>query len=104
MDRVHAQVNIEQIFTPAQNFNTIGSLVSVVAQNAFVLAGVIAFIILIFGGFAIIIGAGSGDSKQLEKGKQAMTGAAIGLIIIVGSFWIIQILETITGMTLLPTQ
>jgi hypothetical protein len=104
MERTLAQVNIQKSFPPAENFDTIGSLVSVVAQNAFVFAGVIAFVILIFGGFAIIMGAGAGDTKQLEQGKKAMTGAAIGLIIIIGSFWIIQILETLTGMSLLPTK
>lgn len=104
MERVYAQVQIDQAFGPAQHFDTIGSLVSVVAQNAFVVAGVVAFGILVFGGFAIITGAGSGDSKKLEQGRKAMTGAALGLVLIVGSFWIIQILETLTGMTLLPTR
>ncbi len=104
MERVFAQVNIKDAFPPAKNFDTIGALVSVVAQNAFVLAGVIAFVFLIFGGFAIIMGAGAGDTKQLETGRKAMTGAAVGLIIIVGSFWIIQILEKLTGITLLPTR
>lgn len=106
MERVLAQVNIADSFPPATTFETVGSLVSVIGQNAFVLAGVIAFVILIFGGFAILTGAGAGDTKQLEKGKQAMTGAVIGLLIIIGSFWILQIIETITGMKgkFLPTQ
>jgi hypothetical protein len=82
-------------------FDSIGSLVSVIVQNAFMVAGVIAFVLLVVGGFGIIASAG-GDSKSLEKGKQAITGAAIGLIVIIGSFWIIQILEVLTGQTLLP--
>lgn len=106
MERVFAQVNIEDAFAPAKNFDTIGSLVSVVAQNAFVLAGIIAFVLLIFGGFGFIVGAGAGDTKQMEQGKKAITGAVLGLIIIVGSVWILQIVETLTGMNgkLLPFQ
>jgi len=104
MSRPLALVNIDQVFTPAQNFSKIGDLVSVIVQNAFVLAGVIAFVLVIAAGFGMIAGAGSGDTKQLEQGKKAITAAVLGLIIIVGSFWIIQIIETITGQTLLPLK
>lgn len=104
MHPVFAQVDIKSKFTPASNFDTIGSLVSVISSNAFTIAGIIAFIFLILGGFGYIVGAGSGDTKQLEQGRKAITGAVVGLIIIVGSFWIIQIIETITGMVLLPTR
>ncbi len=101
MERVYAQVAIEDVFTPAQNFNQIGPLVSVIVKNAFMLAGVIALVLLILGGFGIIAGAG-GDTKQLEQGKKTITGAIVGLIVIIGSFWIVQIIETITGLTLVP--
>ena len=87
MQPVFAQVDIGQTFQPAQHFSTLGDLVSVVIPNAFVLAGIIAFILLIFGGFGIIVGAGSGDTKKLEEGKKAITGAVIGLIIVIGSFF-----------------
>lgn len=104
MERVYAQVRLDQTFEPAQHFDTIGSLVSVVVQNAFVFAGVIAFVLLILGGFGFIVGAGAGDTKQLEQGRKTLTGAAIGLLVIVGSFWIMKILETLTGVPLLPTR
>lgn len=101
MKPVFAQVAISSVFQPAQSFDTFGSLISVIVKNAFMVAGVIAFVLLVVGGFGIIVGAG-GDPKKLEQGKQAVTAAVIGLIIIVGSFWIIQILEVLTGKTLLP--
>lgn len=106
MERVFAAVDIESVFSPAKTFNQIGPLVSVIAQNAFVIAGVIAFVFLILGGFGFIVGAGAGDTKQMEQGKKALTGAALGIVIILGSFWILQIVETLTGMKgkLLPTQ
>ena len=105
MEQVFAQnptpVEIESVFAPAKSFSTIGSLVSVIVQNAFMLAGILAFVLLVVGGFGIIASAG-GDTKGLEKGKQAITGAVLGLIVIIGSFWIIQLLEVLTGKTLLP--
>jgi hypothetical protein len=104
MEQVFAQtpVDIGTAFSAnGPNFTSIGSLVSVVVQNAFMLAGVIAFVLLVLGGFGMIAGAG-GDPKNLEKSKQAITGAVIGLIVIIGSFWIIQLIQTLTGITLLP--
>lgn len=82
-------------------FDTFGDLVSVVVRNAFVLAGIMSFLLLVFGGFSVIMGAGAGDTKQLEKGKQTITGAVTGLIIVVTSYWIVQIIEKITGVPII---
>jgi hypothetical protein len=57
--------------------------------------------LLVIGGFGMIASAG-GDSKSLEKGKQAITGAVLGLVVIIGSFWIVQLVQVLTGITLLP--
>lgn len=103
MQHVYA-VDIKQIFTPANNFDTIGSLVSVVIQNAFVIAGVIAFGILVVGGLGFIAGAGAGDTKKLEQAQKTITAAVVGLIVVVGSVWIIQAVEKITGITIVPFQ
>jgi hypothetical protein len=98
MERVYAQVNIGSEFPAVTRFKDIGSLVSVIVPNAFVLAGILIFILLVLAGFGMIAAAGSGDSKKLESGKKTITAAVIGLIVIVGSFWIIQIIESLTGM------
>jgi len=82
------------------SFPTFGALVNVIVRNAFVLAGLICFILLVFGGFTVIIGAG-GDPKKLEHGKETLAGATLGLLIIVGSYWIIQILEKVSGLKIL---
>lgn len=82
-------------------FDTFGVLVTVVVRNAFVLAGIMSFLLLVFGGFSVIMGAGASDTKQLEKGKQTITGAIAGLIIVVTSYWIVQIIEKLTGLHLL---
>ncbi|HUD19197.1 MAG TPA: hypothetical protein VMR81_02035 [Patescibacteria group bacterium] len=102
MQQVYAEVDLQSSFPSITHFTDIGSLVTVVAKNAFVIAGVIMFALLVFGGFGMIMAGGSGDTKKLEEGKKAITGAVIGLIIIVGSFWIIQIVEKLTGLILLP--
>lgn len=93
-----AGVPINSVFGPANTFSTIGSLVSVILFNVYVVAGVILLFLLIFGGFQIISSAGSGDAEGAAKGKGAVTAAVIGFLIIFGSYWIIQIIEVITGL------
>jgi hypothetical protein len=102
MEKVFAQVALKE-FSPSPNLNTFADIVNVVIRNAFMLAGLLAFIILVIGGFSVIMGAGAGDTKQMEKGKNAITGAVIGLLVVVVSVWIIQILEKITGQPILST-
>lgn len=81
------------------SFTTFGQLVSVIVKNVFVLAGIVSLFLLIFGGFNVIVAAG--DPKKSQQGKTAITGAVTGLLLIFGSFWIIQIIEVITGRPIL---
>ena len=96
-------VNIgdSSVFAPAGTFKNFGAIVSVIVKNAFVFAGIISFVLLIFAGFGVIVSAGSGDEKKLEQGKKAITGAVVGLLIVVLSYTIVQVIATITGVDLL---
>ncbi len=94
-------VDISTVFAPASTFNDFGSIVTVVVKNAVVFAGIISFILLILGGFGVIVGAGSGDTKKLEQSKKAITGSVVGLLIVVLSVLIVQIIATITGADIL---
>jgi hypothetical protein len=101
METVFAQsVNLKDL-APAKGIVDLGTLVNIIVRNAFVVAGVVALFLLIFGGFNFIMSAGSGDSKGMEKGKQAITGAIIGLILIVLSVSIVTLIGTLTGRQLL---
>lgn len=93
---VHAQVNIGTIFnSPIQTF---GQLVSIIISNVYIVAGVILLVLMLFGGLMVIQGAGAGDQQKTGQGKQAFTSAVIGFLIIFASYWIIQIVESITGL------
>ena len=85
----------------AERFPDLGKLISTILPNIYVLAGIILFLLLIAGGYGIIAGAGAGDSGQVGKGQKAVTAAIIGFIIIFASYWIIQIIEVVTGMEIL---
>jgi len=85
----------------AEGFNQgIGGIISTLLQNIYVLAGIVLFILLIVGGLGFIIGAGGDNPEQAKKGKQAITAALIGFAIIFCSYWIIKIIEIVTGLSI----
>jgi hypothetical protein len=93
-------VEIQQVFPPAQTFPTVGSLVNVLVKNIFVLAGVLLFVLLIFGGLKFIVSAGGGDEQEIGKSKNAITAALIGFLIIFAAYWIVQIIGHISGINI----
>lgn len=83
-----------------EKIGTIGSIISTLLQNIYILAGIILFILLIVGGLSFIMGAGEENPEKAKKGKQAITAALTGFIIIFCSYWVIRIIEIITGMNI----
>lgn len=65
----------------------------------FPIAGIILFVVLILGGFQMLTGAN--NSKSLEEGKQRITTAIIGFILLFAAYWIAQLLEIIFGIRIL---
>lgn len=97
--RVRA-VNIGDIFEPAKKFPTLGDLLNILLPNVLLIAGVILFILILAGGFMILKGAGSGDAQSAEKGQKAATFAVIGFVIIFVSYFVIQLIELVTGINI----
>lgn len=79
-------------------FPNLGTLISTLLPNIYILAGVVFFFLLIFGGFGLIMGAGGGDPQKTEQGKKAVTMAVVGFLIIFLSYWLIQLIEVITNL------
>jgi hypothetical protein len=76
---------------------SIGDLVSVLLRGSLAIAGVLILFFIVFGGISMIAGAGADKPDQAAKGKQALTSAGIGFIIVFVAYWIIRIIEVITG-------
>ncbi len=92
-------VNIGQTFGSPFGTNpnySVGSLISLFLRGSFVLAGLIILFFFIFGGLQIIQGAGSDSPQSVAQGKQALTSALIGLVIVFGAYWIVRIIEIMT--------
>ena len=108
MERIFAattnSVDLKDIFQPAKSYTSIGDFVSMLLKNSLTIGGVIFLVLLIFGGFSFIVSAGSGDAKKSEQSKQTITAAVTGLVLIFASYWIIQIIEVITGVKILNVK
>ena len=78
----------------------IGDLVSAIISNALVIAGIILVFFFVIGGISMMAGAGQDNPEKAAKGKQAATSALLGFIIIFAAYWIIKIIESITGLAI----
>ena len=87
--------------TVAGTFPTIGSLLTILIKNSLTIIGVLLIVLLIVGGIMFIIGAGSSDSKKSAEAKKMITGSLIGFAVVFLAFLIIQIIEVITGLSIL---
>ncbi|MBI3385034.1 hypothetical protein HY030_02475 [Candidatus Gottesmanbacteria bacterium] len=104
-------VNIDNAFTlgergnmVSRTFPTLSAFIFPLIKNAFVLAGIILILLLVFGGIMYLVNAGSGDKEGLEKSKNALTTSILGFIIIFAAFWIIQIIQFITKQDILNSN
>jgi hypothetical protein len=83
----------------AQQFAKPAGIVSRVLDFAFPLAGIILFVMIVIGGFQMVMGAG--EQKAMESGRQRVTYAIIGFILLFSVYWIAQILETLLNIKIL---
>lgn len=82
-----------------QPLSTPGGIISRVLLFAFPIAGLILFVMILWGGFEMLLGAS--DKKSLDAGRQRITAAVIGFLLLFVSFWIIRVVETVFGIKVL---
>jgi hypothetical protein len=98
--RLLAQVNLrDALFGGHQGAQDIAdsptAFLSAILPNIFTIAGLLLLVYLVAGGLMVIKSAGS---EGKGKGKDAITNALVGFIIIFSAYWIIQAIEIITGI------
>lgn len=86
---------------PVKDLTDVGTLVSTIVTFAYVAAGVVFLILLIMGGLSMIQAAGTDDRQKATKGRQGLTTALIGFLIIISSYFIIQVIGNIFGFKIL---
>lgn len=82
----------------AQQLSTPGGIISRILVFAFPIAGIIMFVIITIGGFQVILT--SATKKTVEEGKKKITTAVLGFVLLFASYWIIQIIQVISGARL----
>lgn len=91
-------MNINSYFnSPFSDLTSVGKIISLFLNIAFVLAGVILLFYFILGGIGMIQSAGQNDPKKAEEAKQSITSALIGFIVVFASYWIVQLIGQLTG-------
>lgn len=91
----------ENFGAPFREIHQVGGLVSAVVANLYILAGIVFLILLVVGGITVISSAGNSDPQQAAKGWKIISSAFVGFLIIFASYWIIKIIELITGLKIL---
>ena len=79
----------------------ISSLINVILRNSITVISLILLVLLLSGGLMYIIGAGNDDPKAAQKGQQIVIDAAIGFAVVFLSYFIVQIVQIITGLNIL---
>lgn len=92
--------SINQVFPGLAGRSGLGGFISSLVLAAITVAGIAFLGYFILGAFKFI--AAGGDQKAVDGAKKTLTSAAIGLLIVFTSYWIIEILQTITGVPILP--
>jgi len=77
----------------------VGEIVDTILPYLFVVAGLILLVMLIYGGFHMMIAAN--DQKGLQEARGKITNALVGFLLLFISYWLVQIMGVIFGVDLL---
>lgn len=91
-------IQINETRTVGDTFTNLGDLIAVIVPNLFLFAGVIFLFLLILGGFSII---SAESTKSVEEGQKKVVSAILGFVVMFSAYWIIQVVEFLTGISIL---
>ncbi len=98
-------VNIgDQLLGPGHfltSLGGVGKLVTALSSDAMIIAGVILIFIIIIAGISMI--SASGDAQQYAKAQTMLTTGITGFVLVVAAWFIIKIIELVTGVHILTT-
>ncbi len=88
--------------TAKQEYSSASDLINNILPNIYVAAGLVIFFMIVFGGFTIISNAGNKD--KIADGTKTITSAIMGLLVLFASYWIIQLIQVVTGVSILNSN
>ena len=100
MNQVFAQtLNIDNQYSitgTVGKFTNIGAILNEAIPFIFAFAGIALLLMLLSAGFNFLTSAG--DPKKIEAGKQRLTNAIVGFLIIFVAYWAVQMAGVIFGI------
>jgi len=87
-----------QVCSPV-GFLKFGDVLSKLLPYVFVIAGLILFFLIVSNGFKLLTSAG--NPKTMESAKEGLTAALVGFLIVIASYWLIQMAEFIFHLNIL---
>jgi hypothetical protein len=82
-----------------RTFSTPGGIISRLLLFAFPIAGIVLFLMIVWGGFEMVTGAT--NAKSMDAGKQRITAAVVGFLLLFVSYWLMQLIELVFGLSIL---
>lgn len=83
-------------------YKNIGPFVANLVIAGMILGGLVTFLLLVYGGLRYLTA--SGDKEQVENARNTITYALIGLVIVIGSYAIINLVEAFFGVNILNAE
>lgn len=103
MERVFAQTlnmpggqSIDGPVSIGVRFRNIGDVVTTALPFVFAFAGFGLLLMILASGFGMLTSAG--DAKKMESAQKRLTNAIIGVMLIIGAYWITQLVSTMFGL------
>lgn len=100
MEAIFAQTltieDVGSIQGPATAFTDIGSILNKAIPFVFGFAGLGLLLMIISAGFMLLTSAG--DAKRTESGKQRLTYAIVGFLVVFVAYWGVQLAGKIFGV------
>lgn len=85
-----------KLFSPGTPDTSLGMLVTQITPFAIVSAGLVFFAKLLLAGSAYMTSAG--DQDKIEKATKDLTNSAIGLVVTISAFFLLQIIQVVFGL------
>ncbi|MEK7163970.1 MAG: hypothetical protein AAB768_02380 [Patescibacteria group bacterium] len=87
------------LFTPNRPGFSLSNLLAEVLLFATIISGLIFFVKLVSAGFAYLTS--TGDTNKIQAATKEITNSTIGLIIVISTFFLAQIIEVVLGIDII---
>ncbi len=77
----------------------LGDVISQILPYVFVAAGMGMFVMLIIGGFELMVS--GGDSGKMKAAQGKLTGGIVGFLLVVFAYFVTQIIESVFSVNIL---